>query len=183
MKLNKYLFAIAVAFLLTGMSCTATEEEPIGGGNNNPINNNNNDTREVAPAFTIETTEGLTVSSADLKGKNYVIFFFGYNCPPCKAVGPDIESLLHQEYKDNPKYAIIGADQWEGNDAGVDDFQATTGITFPLGRKGASMANAFNTTYDRLVVVNEEGFIVYRGNSIAANNLYEVANIVAGLLD
>ena len=86
-------------------------------------------------------------------------------------------------FVNRPLNSIFGADQWEGNDAGVDNFQSTTGITFPLGKKGADMARAFKTTYDRLVVVDEEGFIVYRGNSIAANNLDEVIDIVRGLLN
>ena len=174
---------IVLAFLtLLSFGCTNTEEEPLP-GNSNPINMNNDDNKEKAPTFTIETLDDLQIQSSQFEGINYVIFFFGYGCPPCKAVGPDIESELHQKFKDNPKFAIIGADQWEGNDAGVEDFQDITGITFPLGKKGADMARAFKTTYDRLVVVDDEGFIVYRGNSIAANNLNEVVDIVGGLLD
>ena len=78
---------------------------------------------------------------------------------------------------------MIGVDQWDGNNAGVNSFQSTTGITFPLGVKGSQMAKDFETSYDRLVVVNAAGKIVYKGNSIARNNLDEVIDIVTGLLE
>ncbi|MEE9373643.1 MAG: TlpA disulfide reductase family protein [Saprospiraceae bacterium] len=142
-----------------------------------------NSDKDLAPEFSIEDVSGGTISSASYEGQNLVIFFFGYNCPPCKSVGPSIESRLNQEFKSNSKFAIIGMDQWDGNKAGVEDFQKTTGVTFPLGIKGSSVASAFKTTYDRLVVVNTDGEVVYRGNSIAANNLDTVVDLVKELLN
>ncbi len=178
-KYSLYLLIFSLLFL--GYSCSNTEDEPPRSNNTGIISPG--DDGETAPTFSLQTTSGTTIESSQFAGKNLVIFFFGYNCSPCKAVGPDVESRLHQAFKDDSKFAIIGADQWEGNDAGVDNFQETTGITFPLGRKGAQMAKDFGTTYDRIVVVNAEGKIVYRGNSIVANNLDEVVDLVDSLLN
>lgn len=180
MKLCNFSYLLLLVSLTAVYSCASEEEEmPVV---NNPSNPMMTDDRQDAPTFALETTTGDAITSTQYKDKNLVIFFFGYNCPPCKAVGPDIESKLHQAFKDDADFAIIGADQWEGNNAGVDNFQSTTGITFPLGTKGADMAKAFGTTYDRLVVVNKENKIVYTGNSIATNNLDEVVDIVKDLL-
>jgi len=133
--------------------------------------------------FSIQTMSGEVFTSASLLGKNYVIYFFGYNCPTCKAVGPEIESRLHQVYKDSDDFAIFGVDQWDGNEAGVQRFKSDTGITFPLGLEGSSMARDFRTTYDRLVIVNKEGQKIYTGKWIAANSIDSVEDMLNELLD
>lgn len=180
MKISNLLYLLAIVSLTT-FSCTQEEEPPVISNPSTPTNPTSD--LPDAPSFSLESTSGDVITSTQYKDKNLVIFFFGYDCPPCKAAGPDIESKLYQEFKSNSEFAMIGADQWEGNDAGVDNFQEITGITFPLGRKGADMAKSFNTTYDRLVVVNKDNKIVYTGNSIASNNLDEVIGIVRDLLN
>lgn len=177
-----YIFLLSVTVLLA--SCTSEEEPVVVPDPDMEEEMMPDDTSDLvaAPTFALTTTTGQSISSSQFVGKNLVIFFFGFNCPPCKAVGPDVESKLHERFKDSDKFAIIGADQWEGNNAGVDNFQSTTGITFPLGTNGADMAKDFGTTYDRLVVVNADGNIVYKGNSIATNNLDEVIDLVEDLL-
>lgn len=187
MKINNLLYFLLFAALMTTYSCSTDDEAEIKVPNVDMMGDDDDDNDENdlgdAPTFSIMTTNEETIVSEDFEDRNLVIFFFGYNCPPCKAVGPSIESKLYQKFKDKENFAMIGADQWEGNDAGVNSFQNTTGITFPLGVKGAKMAKDFGTTYDRLVVVNRAGKIVYKGNSIATNNLDEVIEIVTGLLE
>ena len=80
-------------------------------------------------------------------------------------------------------FAIIGIDQWNGNAAAVERFEESAGVTFPLGLKGSGVANAYGTTYDRLVLVNQGGTIAFRGKRIAANDLDEVVNMVKRLLN
>ena len=177
--ISRLLILLALVFTY---SCSGTEEEP-----NTPSNpmemEPEDELTDPAPTFSLETTEGLVIETSQFEGKNLVIFFFGFNCPPCRAIGPDVESKLHQAFKDNEQFAIIGADQWEGNNAGVDNFQLSTDITFPLGVKGAAMARDFGTTYDRLVIVNTEGEIVFRGSGIVANHLDEAIEVVQDLLN
>lgn len=195
MKYNNLLYFLLFAVLLTVYSCGTDDIEPEimepevemmdDDDDDNEGNNDGSNQGELedAPSFSLKTTTDEAIESADFEDRNLVIFFFGFNCPPCRAVGPSIESKLHQKFKDKENFAIIGVDQWEGNDAGVDNFQSITGITFPLGVKGAETARNFGTTFDRLVVVNAEGKIVFKGNSIASNNLDEVVDIVSGLLE
>jgi peroxiredoxin len=161
-------------------SCSS--EDPII--DNNPMEDDQSmddtisDNLPDAPDFSLVTTSGETLNKASFNGKTLVVFFFGFNCPPCKAVAPSVESQLYQEFKDNDKFAIIGADQWDGTDAGVDRFKEDTGVSFPLGVKGSAMARNYGTTYDRLVIINDKGKLLFKGNSVASNNLKEVIDIV-----
>ena len=169
----------AVGLLLS--SCAA-EEEPII--MDTPSDPDPEPTMfEAAPDFSIQTTTDQTLTLSQFDDKVLVIFFFGADCPPCLRVGPDVESMLHQEFIGNENFAMIGADQWNLNDAAVDGFVASTGITFDVGRMGASMASDFGTTFDRMVVLNRESEIVYRSPSRVSGRLPEVIDIVKDLLE
>jgi len=137
---------------------------------------------EAAPAFEIETTDGDTLSLDQFEDQVLVIFFFGAECPPCRRVGPDVESMVHQSFINNENFAIIGADQWNRNDASVDDFVDVTGITFPVGRLGANMAADFGTTFDRMVILNRDSEIVYRSPGRVSGLLDEAIGIIEELL-
>jgi len=115
--------------------------------------------------------------------KVLAIFFFGADCPPCQRAGPDIESMVHQEFIVNDNFAMIGADQWNQNDSEVDNFIDVTGISFPVGRLGAEMARDFGTTFDRMVIVNRDGDIVYRSPSRVSGRLQEAIDIIDDLLN
>ncbi len=173
------LFLMGISFMIL-VSCSEEEAMPTtpDATPDEPMTS-----EDPAPDFELMTFDDFPLKLSDYENQNLVIFFFGNACPPCQAVGPDIESQLNEAFKDKENYSIIGIDQWDGNAASVESFRDKTGINFPLGLMGSGVARDFGTTYDRLVVVNKEGNIIYRGNSIAANNLDEVIGIVTGLLE
>ena len=185
--MNKLLTLMVLLMAAMFLSCSSEEEPMISIDDpNEPDDPNMEMEMEVegdpAPDFELVTFEDVPLKSSDFEDQNLVIFFFGNSCPPCQAVGPDVESQLNIAFEDKENYSIIGIDQWDGNSSSVESFRDRTGITFPLGIMGSGVARDFGTTYDRLVVVNAEGNIIYRGNSIAANNLAEVVTIVTELL-
>lgn len=137
----------------------------------------------VAPDFEIKTWEGDNLKFETYKDKVLVIFFFGNTCPPCIGVAPDVEEKLNKDLRGKSDYAIIGIDQWDGNDSSVEGFKKNTGVEFPLGVMGSGVAKEYGTTYDRLVVVGKDGNINFRGNSVVSNNLDEVVTLVKGLID
>lgn len=137
----------------------------------------------AAPDFSIKTWDGENLNFKDYENKVFVIWFFGSDCPPCKAIGPSIEEKLNKDFRGKEDYAIIGIDQWDRNDATIEGFKKTTGIDFPLGAMGSGVASDYNTTYDRLILVNKEGKIAYKADSRATNNLDAVVDLVKGLLD
>ena len=137
----------------------------------------------IAPDFSIETWDGNELSFDTYNNKLLVIFFFGNTCPPCIGVGPEVEERLNQDLSGRNDYAIIGIDQWDGNNDSVKGFQLNTGVNFPLGVIGSPVAKAYNTTYDRLVVVSKEGNIVYKGSSNVSNHIDEVVTLIDQLLE
>lgn len=136
---------------------------------------------EAAPDFEVGLLGGETFKLSDQKGKVVAIFFFGNTCPSCRAVGPDIESSIHQAFnEDSDEFIIIGIDTWDSssNDNSVSGFKNATGITFPLGIKGGSVASAFKSTYDRLLVIDKTGTLVHKGLVAASNDISNAVNAI-----
>ena len=169
------------------MSCSKSDD--VGGGQSgddmdmvDDSNGNSGNALDDAPDFSIETTSGETIRNTDFDGKNLVIFFLGAECPPCRGIAPDVEEMLYQKFKDDDKFAMIGGDQWNMNNAAVDDFVSATGVTFPIGTMAGNMARDFKSTYDRLVIVNIDGKIVFRGSNRVSNHLEQGIEVVKELL-
>lgn len=183
MSIKKPKLHIPFALLLAGMvwSC-ADEMDPTTQGM--PNNNNNNSTVGVgadAPSFSLTSVDGGLVSLSDFSGKPLVIFFFGSSCPNCIAGAPSVESKIHQVFSSD-KMAIVGIDTWDGNESTVKNFRNTTDVTFDLLLNGSSIETKYNTTYDRLFVVDGEGKVAFKGNSSAAGTINEVVTVLEGLI-
>jgi len=142
-----------------------------------------NDELEAAPDFSIKTWDGEDLEFSTYKDKTLVIWFFGSDCPPCKGIAPEVQERLKDDFSDKENYAIIGIDQWDRNNATVEGFKKTTGVDFPLGAKGGSVAKEYGTTYDRLVVVNSDGKIAYKATQRANATLDDAVAVVRKLVD
>ena len=53
----------------------------------------------------------------------------------------------------------------------LSDIKNTTGITFPLGLMAGNVAATFQTTYDRLMVIDHQGILVHKGVLVAGNDI------------
>lgn len=136
---------------------------------------------EPAPDFEVNLIEpDTTFTLSDHQGKVVFIYFFGNGCPYCKSSGPDIESSIYQVFKDNETFAAVGIDTWDTSSSptSVASFRNVTGISFPLALKGGAVAASFQTTYDRLLVVDTEGIIVHKGVLVAG---VDIENAVAAI--
>ncbi len=136
-----------------------------------------------APSFTLSSADGSLIKLSDYKNKVVVLFFFGNNCPSCKAAGPNVESMLVKPFASNSDYQVLGLDQWNGNLASVQSFKSAAGVSFPLLLQAAGVATSYNTTYDRLVVIDKSGKIVFSGTQGAAADIAAVKAKVETLLD
>jgi len=127
----------------------------------------------AAPDFEVNLEGGGTFKLSDQQGKVVFVFLFGNTCPSCKAVGPDVESSIYQKYKNDSSFTAIGLDTWDGssNETTVSGFRNSTGITFPLAIKAGSVAADYATTYDRLMVIDQDGILVHKGKIVAANDI------------
>jgi peroxiredoxin len=60
-----------------------------------------------APAFSLKTLDGNTVSTSQLKNKTYVVNFFNSWCIPCQQEAPALKSF-YAEHKNDADFAMIG---------------------------------------------------------------------------
>ena len=90
--------------------------------------------------------------------------------------------MLANQYASNSNVVIIGLDVWDGTHAQVESFKTTTGVTFPLLLNASAIGSAYGTTNDRLVVVDQMGFIRLTGKQAANKDIDAVKGVVNMLL-
>lgn len=128
---------------------------------------------EPGPDFEVNTLGGGAFKLSEQRGKVVFVFLFGNTCPSCKAIGPTVETSIHQEFNDNPDFVAIGLDTWDSSsgESSVTGFRNSTGITFPLAIKAGSVAKAYGTTYDRFMVIDRDGVLAHKGAVGAKNDV------------
>ena len=124
-----------------------------------------------APGFTLKSLEGNDISLSGFSNKVVVLFFFGNNCPSCKAAAPNVESMLVEPFASSTDYMVLGLDQWDGTAASVQAFKTATSVTFPLLRNASGVASDYKTTFDRIVVIDKMGKIAFSGKQSAASDI------------
>ena len=124
-----------------------------------------------APSFTLKSLAGTDVSLSDFTNKVVVLFFFGDKCPSCKAVAPNVQSMLVSPFASNTDYMVLGLDQWNGKKSSVEAFKISTNVTFPLLLDASGVASDYNTTYDRIVIIDKSGKIAFTGKQSAASDI------------
>lgn len=138
---------------------------------------------DQAPNFNLNRIDGGSFNLADYTGKVVFIFTFGNSCSHCIANGPNTESGIYKVYKDNANFVAVGIDAWDGSIGQVQSYRASTAITYPLLMNGSSMVSAYNTTYDRIIVVDQAGIIRYKGTSNASPTLVaQASDVISNLL-
>ena len=137
---------------------------------------------DSAPDFSLNDLNENTVTLSQYSGKVIALFFFGYACQSCIAVGPDIESQIQDIYGANSNFVLLGLDQWDGNKAGVESFKTQTGATFTLLQKASGTASSYKTTYDRLIIVDQEGKISFKGTNLVSSDLDAAISSINSLL-
>jgi thiol-disulfide isomerase/thioredoxin len=110
-----------------------------------------------------------------------VLFFLGSGCPSCRATAPKIQNQIANTYSSN-EVAVLGLDQWDGNSAAVTNFKSVSQVTFPLLLNASDVARQYETTYDRLIVIDKNGNIHFKGDSLASQNLSKVVEEINNLI-
>ena len=136
----------------------------------------------TAPDFSLTSLDGNTVKLSNYSNKVVVLFFFGNECPSCKAAAPKVNSDLFTAYASRTDYQILGLDQWDGNAAKVQGFKNTTSVGFPLLLNASGVVTSYKSTYDRLVVIDKSGKIVFNGTQGASSDISAVKAKVDELL-
>src|SRR5487761_1251710 len=85
---------------------------------------------KAAPAFTLKTTDGKTVSLADYKGKAVLLNFWATWCAPCKMEMPWLIQL--QKKYAAQGFTVLGVSEDDGPAKPVADFAAKMGVNYPV---------------------------------------------------
>jgi peroxiredoxin len=134
-----------------------------------------------APGFTLKSLAGTDVKLSDYNGKVVVLYFFGSSCADCITSAPGVESKLSVAFVSS-SVQVLGLDTWDGSKSVVQSFQSSTGVTFPLLLNASAIGTAYSTSYDKLIVIDKSGNIVFRGYSGALSDLDNAIQIVKSLL-
>ena len=165
------LLSFALSLLLSCENIAESDVDPINTNSNststNSGNSSNNDnetnsgtTTANTKNFTLTSDVNMRVSLSDYKDNVVVLFFFGNGCSSCKAVSPEIQKTFVDNYA-NKKVQVIGLDTWDGNLNSVKSFKSSSNLTFPLLLEASGVAKTFETTYDRILVIDKKGEVKF----------------------
>jgi thiol-disulfide isomerase/thioredoxin/outer membrane lipoprotein-sorting protein len=116
-----------------------------------------------APAWSLTTPDGKTVTLASLKGKVVVMDFWATWCGPCKQAMPGIQKISEQ-YKDKP-VMVYGISTWERGEDKVGPpaaYMKDKKYTYGLLVKGDDVAKQYKVSgIPTFYVIDPAGKIVY----------------------
>lgn len=116
----------------------------------------------AAPAFTLETFDGESVTLADLRGKVVVLNFWASWCLPCAEEAADLERVW-QDYRERG-VVVLGVDYTDTRPAAA-AYLEQHGISYP---NGMDRANKISVKYKvsgvpETVVIDQAGRLVALG--------------------
>lgn len=165
---------------LTNFSCKTESAAPAvqtpttpstGGVSQTPV------VTEKAINFTLASDGSKDVTLEDYKTNVVILFFFGNGCTSCKATAPTVESTFVSSYA-GKKVQVIGLDTWDGNLASVRAFKTASSLSFPLLLNASGVAKTLETTYDRIMVVDKNGFVRFKGTNLANGDIANAKKVV-----
>ncbi|MBL8023817.1 MAG: redoxin domain-containing protein [Elusimicrobia bacterium] len=115
--------------------------------------------KNPAPGFSLQDTNGKTVSLADFKGKVVFLDFWATWCPPCRISMPDVEKL-HRHFQGKP-VQVLGLNLDE-NPEKVKRFVEQKKIPYPVLLAGDSdVARSYGVGgIPHFVLIDQDGRLV-----------------------
>lgn len=156
----KHLFTILIASVLL---LNVTSAQNVG---------------QIAPDFTLADLNNVDYKLSGNKGKVVLVFLVGYSCSFCIASAPDVKSQLLDVFGSNNKFQALVIDTWDGNTSAVNGFKNRTGLNATYLQQGSKVATSWTTTYDRLVVIDSEGEMVFKGTRPAKSDVSLAYNAI-----
>jgi peroxiredoxin len=96
----------------------------------------------TAPAFTLKTPQGETVSLADFRGKAVLLEFFATWCPHCQAEAPHLKALAQS--LDKTRFAFVSVNGDSEDAASIFAYHRYFGLPFPALLDPGSPAGNFH---------------------------------------
>ncbi|MEW6320528.1 MAG: TlpA disulfide reductase family protein [Acidobacteriota bacterium] len=135
-------------------------------------------------AFTLETVDGRTIASRDLRGRVVLVNFWATWCPPCRAEIPDLVAL-QSTYAG--RLVVLGISVDEQGVGVVERFVRSHGISYPVAMSTPALLRAFAdvTSLPTTFVIDPDGRIVQRhvGPIDPARTALEIEVLAGGRSD
>jgi thiol-disulfide isomerase/thioredoxin len=119
---------------------------------------------KLAPAFSVQGLDGKALSSADLKGKPHLVYFWFTHCPPCVQITPHLVSLQRKFASRN--FAVVGLNADKILELGYEDSERKAylekyKINFPIGHLSLEAQAAYGGVqlFPTVFLVDKDGFI------------------------
>ena len=94
-----------------------------------------------APAFTVTTLEGATVTDESLAGKVVLVNFWATWCPPCRVEMPGFQRV-YDRFRDEG-FVVLGVTMDAGGPERVRRFLEERNISYPVGMANGDVARDF----------------------------------------
>ena len=110
-----------------------------------------------APAFTLKTSDGKSISLADLKGKPVVVNFWASWCPPCRQEMPLLKATA-EKYPEKVRFIGINVQDTDGS---FKKALAEFALPYPNGRdEGLGISQTYAVmALPRTFIIDSEGNI------------------------
>ena len=133
----------------------------------------------AAPAFSVRTIDGATVSSADLRGKVVVLSFWFIGCPACLGMEPRLNAFK-SKFSDRDDIVFLAMTSDSAHDVKRYLAKQKFDYTNAADAKDAMDSFVFRV-YPKNIVIDRSGKIVYWRTTIKAWDKFE--SVVRAELD
>lgn len=120
--------AVSVIVLLLGLAWIIFSADP-GGASNGDISAPR--PGFLAPDFTLQTTDGATVTLSDLRGQAVLVNIWASWCAPCRAEMPAMQRV-YEEYKEQGLVILAVNSTVQDSAESAVSFASELGLTFPI---------------------------------------------------
>jgi len=138
---------------------------------------------QTVPDFTATTIDSVTINTADLRGKVFLITLFVTWCPTCNAEIPHLEKEIWQKFKDK-NFMVIGIGR-EHTKEQLAAFKKKKNLTFfMVPDPHRKIYKLFATRYvPRNILVDSRGKIVYQVEGFDKENFHKLILKIQKLLN
>jgi thiol-disulfide isomerase/thioredoxin len=139
-----------------------------------------------APPFSLQQLDGRPFSSEDLKGENYLVYFWFSGCPPCAKISPVLVELQRRFGDRNFTVLAVNADRFlelETTDEQRAAYIKKEGYNFPVVFLTKKMQEDYGNVnvYPTLFLVDSKGII--RNYYVSYQSADTLGRDVLSLLD
>jgi thiol-disulfide isomerase/thioredoxin len=117
---------------------------------------------DLAPAFSLQTLDGKTLTRDGLKGKVVLLDFWATWCAPCRKALPELKDLRRKNAGQPLVIVSVSVDQ---DRKLIESFVSSNGMSWPQAwdREGRVTGGVFRVSdFPSYVVLDAEGRITYR---------------------